>query len=261
MAEKIFIASDNQATLQTLSSILLKAGYDVASSKDGQTALEILETEEIDVALVALDLPDMSGIKILQKVDEVSPDTKIIVVAEQGSMETVIEAIRYQAHDYILKPFDHKEMLSIVASAIDRRNKEKRIRLLLEQLGSTLQQLKDEMGISGAPKPSRQLISLSDGVSIDFTRREMWRGSERIGLTPTEGKLMEILVTNRSRVMAHTDLTFLILGYEVNALEAPEILRPLISRLRKKLAVFPGGKKWIISVRGTGYVFDPELLN
>jgi len=64
---------------------------------------------------------------------------------------------------------------------------------------------------------------------------------------------------NWGRVISHEELAFLTLGYEVSDDEAPEILRPLISRLRRKLDSFPEGKKWITSVRGVGYVFDAEV--
>jgi two-component system KDP operon response regulator KdpE len=93
-------------------------------------------------------------------------------------------------------------------------------------------------------------------VLIDLARREVWRGNLRVGLTPTEGKLMKILLENRGRVIPHRDLVFMLHGYESTEWEAPEVLRPLISRLRRKLSVFPNGENWISNVRGTGYVFD-----
>jgi DNA-binding response OmpR family regulator len=67
---------------------------------------------------------------------------------------------------------------------------------------------------------------------------------------------MKILVENRGRVLTHKELVFLVQGYETTDWEAPEVLRPLVSRLRRKLSSFPGGEKWIINVRGTGYVFE-----
>ena len=87
----------------------------------------------------------------------------------------------------------------------------------------------------------------------------MWRGAEKERLTPTEAQLLEIFVTNWGRVLSHEELAFLIQGFEVSGDEAPEILRPLISRLRRKLDSFPEGKKWITSVRGVGYVFDADM--
>ncbi len=174
-------------------------------------------------------------------------------------METVIEAIRYNAHDYILKPFDPEEILASITKALACLEKEKRIRLLVGQLDDTQQKLKDELGYTGKPKSRQQFISLPEDVSLDLARREMWRGANKVRLTPTEAKLIEILVTNWGRVMPHGELVFLLQGFNVSDVESPEILRPLVSRLRRKLEAFPQGAKWITSVRGVGYVFDVDV--
>jgi len=259
MAEKILLASDDQEIRESLTSILQENGHEVTSAAKGQAALEILETEEIAVALVALSLPEMKGIEVLRKAGEISPETKVILITEQGSMESLLEAIRYQAHDYFLEPFDPQEILSSVTRALVQRSKEKRMRIFVEQLGNTLGQMKDELGYTDIPKTPQHIITLPGNVSLDLARRELWRGPIRERLTPTEGKLLEIFVKNWGRVLTHANIAFMVQGYEVDEFEAPEILRPLISRLRKKLANFPQGKKWIASVRGTGYVFDPGV--
>ena len=259
MTHMILIVSEDKTTQESLSAMLLKEGYGVSSATAGQSALDTLESKEISVTLIALDLPDMSGIKLLQNAQKISPGTKIILLAEGDSMETVIEAIRYNAHDYILKPVDSDEILVSITKALARLDKEKRVRLLVEQLDDTVQKLKDMMGYTGKPKSSLKVISLPGGVSLDLTRREMWRGAVKERLTPTEAQLLEIFVTNWGRVMLHGELVFLLQGFEVSDDEAPEILRPLISRLRGKLDSFPQGAKWITSVRGVGYVFDVDV--
>ncbi|MBC8554326.1 MAG: response regulator transcription factor [Candidatus Brocadiales bacterium] len=259
MTEKILIVGEDKLTQQTLSAMLLKEGYEVSSVTDVQSALSILESENISAALIALDLLDMSSAKVLRKTKEISPDTKIILLAENGSMETVIEAIRHDAHDYILAPIGHEEILASITNALAELDKEKRIRTLVQQIEDALQELKDLLGYTGKPKTSQRVISLPDGVSLDLPRREMWRGAEKERLTPTEAQLLEIFVTNWGRVLSNEELAFLIQGFEVSGDEAPEILRPLISRLRRKLDSFPEGKKWISSVRGVGYVFDADM--
>ncbi|MBC8462037.1 MAG: response regulator [Deltaproteobacteria bacterium] len=152
MSEKILIVEEDGAARKDLTAMLEKEGYDVKSMANGQVALDCIESDYIDVVLIAVSLPDRSGIKVLQKAGKISPDTKFIFLAEHGTMEHVIEAIRYQVHDYILKPFDTQEILSSVAGALALRNKEKRKRILIEQFENTLQQLKDLEGITGAPK-------------------------------------------------------------------------------------------------------------
>ena len=91
---------------------------------------------------------------------------------------------------------------------------------------------------------------------VDLERREIWQGDNRVVLTPTEGQLMKVMIENRGRVLSHKELVYLVQGYQTTDGEAPEILRPLISRLRRKLGQFPNGREWISNVRGTGYVFD-----
>lgn len=259
MTQMILIVSDNKTAQDTLTSVITRDEYRVLSVTHGNSALEILESEEIGVGMIALDLPDMTGIQVLQKAEKISPDTKIILLAKNGSLETVIEAIRNDAHDYILQPCDPEEILDSITKALAELDKEKRIRTLVQHIEDALQELKDLMGYAGKPKSSQRVISLPDGVSLDLPRREMWRGAEKERLTPTEGQLLEIFVTNWGRVMSHGELVFLLQGYEVDDDEAPEILRPLISRLRKKLGSFPGGKRWITNVRGVGYVFDADM--
>ena len=259
MTEKVLVTNNDQKAQKTLATTLLKDRYDVTSAEDGQAALDILETGEIDVGLIALDLPDMNGIEVLQKVGEIFPETKIIMIAEKGSTESMIAAIRHQAHDYFIEPFDPQEILSSITRALVQRRKEKRTRIFVEQLESTLQQMKDELGYTDIPKTPLQTVVLPGNVLLDLARRELWCGSVRERLTPTEGKLLEIFVQNWGQVLTHANLVFMIQGYEMDAFEAPEVLRPLISRLRKKLENFPNGEKWITSVRGTGYVFDPGV--
>jgi DNA-binding response OmpR family regulator len=261
MSVKIIIVDDDEITRKSLSEILRHEGYDVTTVDDGELALEILEAEEIDLMLLDIRMPGMDGIEVMRRVEEISPDTQIVMLTGHGTMETAIEALRYEAHDYLLKPPSRQEILSSVASGLARRDEEKRKRILLGQIENSLQQLKDVEGITAPPKPKRQVIALPDGVTLDLARREMWRGSNKERLTPTEGRLLEVFVTNWGRVLSHSELVFFVQGYEVAEWEAPEVLRPLISRLRRKLGIFPNGEKWISSVRGTGYVFDAEKPN
>jgi DNA-binding response OmpR family regulator len=208
--------------------------------------------------LLDIRMPGMDGIEVMQKATEISPDTEIIMLTAHGSMESAVESLRFGAHDYLIKPSSPQEILSSVAGALARHAEAQRKRLLLGQMETSLQQLKDAEGVSQSSVVGQRVISLPDGVMVDLARREVWRGNDRVMLTPTEGKLLKVLLENKGRVMTHKDLVFLVQGYEITDWEAPEVLRPLVSRLRRKLSNFPDGEKWIVNVRGTGYVFDVE---
>ncbi|MEA3350066.1 MAG: response regulator transcription factor [Chloroflexota bacterium] len=256
MSKKILIVDDEKNIRATVTKILEAEGYDILTAENGAEALSTLEQEDIDLILLDIRMPDIDGVEVMRKAGELSPETKIILLTGHGSLESAIAALRLKAHDYLLKPIPSQELLSSVASALALQDKEKQKRILLEQLESSLQQLKDVEGVSELAKSQARIVSLPDSVQADMTRRELWRGSDKVSLTPTEGKLLMGFVENWGRVMSHDELVFLVQGYEAAKGEAPEILRPLISRLRRKLSIFPDGEKWISSIRGTGYVFD-----
>ena len=81
---------------------------------------------------------------------------------------------------------------------------------------------------------------------------------ETIHLTPAEGRLLRVLIENPGRVFTHRELVLLVQGYDTSQREAPEILRPLVSRLRHKLEPFSALSESIVSVRGTGYLYEQE---
>lgn len=115
---------------------------------------------------------------------------------------------------------------------------------------------------------AQTVLGFDKGITIDLERREirqtihnaagMESTIQRLAMTPTEGKLMRILLENPGKVFSHRELVSLVQGYETSDQEAPEVLRPLISRLRHKLESFPNGKTWIRSIRGVGYTFEIE---
>lgn len=257
MTVKILVVDDEKAARKSLADILRLEGYDVSAVEDGSTALETFKEQSIDLVLLDIRMPGMDGIEVMQQVTEISPDTQIIMLTAHGSMESAIDSLRYGAHDYLIKPSSPQEILSSVAGALARHAEAQRKRILLGQMETSLQQLKDAEGVAKqANSAGQRVISLHDGVMVDLARREIWRGNDRVTLTPTEGKLLRVLLENKGRVMSHRDLVFLVQGYEITDWEAPEVLRPLVSRLRRKLSTFPDGDKWIANVRGTGYVFD-----
>jgi len=260
MSAKILVVDNDKGIRDELSNLLKTEKHDVFAVASGKEALEILDEKEIAVMIAEVDLSDLGGFKLIKNASQDYHGLFTILLTGNGSMETAIETLRFGAYDFLLKPISSQEILSCVSGALSRRDQTKRKRLLLEQLETSIQQLKEIEGMTELSKPDRQVIELPKDVQVDLARRELWRGSDHVHLTPTEGKMLRIFIDNWGRVMSHSEIAFLVQGYEVNEWEAPEVLRPLISRLRKKLGIFPGGKGWIRSVRGTGYVFDAEYL-
>jgi DNA-binding response OmpR family regulator len=256
MKGKILIVDDENTARRTWTDILRLEGYQVSAVASGDAAVASIQKDAVDVMLLDLRMPGMDGLEVLRTAAKLSPDTRLIVLTAHGSLESAIEALRHGAHDYLLKPASPEQVVNSVAAALARRAESQHKRILLGQIEASLQQLKTVEGVAEPVDTTPQMVSLGQGVMMDFARREIWRGADRVLLTPTEGKLMKVLWENRGRVMSHRELVFLVQGYETSDWEAPEVLRPLVSRLRRKLTVFPQGKSWIANVRGTGYIFE-----
>lgn len=256
MKGKILIVDDEKASRKSLRDILRLEGYTVTDKENGEEALKALEENDFDLMLLDLKMPGMSGLEVLEKAVDVAPNTKIIMLTAHGSLESAIEALRQGAHDYLLKPAQPKEILASVEKGITSSSEEERKRHLLDQMEASLKELKDAEGMETSTESPRSLFTLGEEIKVDLERREIWHGNQNVSLTPTEGKLMKVLMENRGRVLSHRELVLLVQGYQTTDWEAPEIMRPLVSRLRRKLASFEGGGDWIVNVRGTGYVFD-----
>jgi len=258
MAAKILIVDDEKAVRESLEEILRMEDYQVETAASGEEALEQVNDEEYDLVLLDLKMPGIDGVEVMRQISRYAQNTKVIILTGHGTLESAIEALRLGAEDYMLKPYESAAILDSIGRALSKNAQKKRKELLIEQLESSLDQLKDVEGITTPEMPARRVITLPQGIMVDLERREMWRGGERAHLTPTEGKLLSVFLENRGRVMSHKEIVFLVQGYETTEWEAPEVLRPMISRLRKKLATFPDVEEWVENVRGTGYVFDPK---
>ncbi|MEA2007691.1 MAG: response regulator transcription factor [Chloroflexota bacterium] len=258
MSTEILIVDDEKNVRESLQDILELEGYGVDAVASGEDALDKLNEEEYNLMLLDLKMPGINGVEVMHQAHLLHPQTKIIVLTGHGSVESVIEAIRAGAHDYILKPFETESILISINSCLTAKVKHQRKKMLMEQIESSLERLKDIEGITTPDLPSRRIITLPQGIMVDLERREIWRGNTRSHLTPTECALFSVFLENRGRAMTHVEIVHLTRGSEPTEWEAPEILRPMISRLRKKFIAFPGMKKWISNVRGMGYVFETE---
>jgi DNA-binding response OmpR family regulator len=256
MKGKILIVDDEETMRRSLADILRLEGAQVKVAASGEAAVDALRQNNFDLILLDLKMPGMDGLEVLRVANKIAPETQVILLTAHGSLESAIAALRLGAHDYLLKPASPSQIIRSVTSGLARHAEQLRKHELLEQLEVSVQQLK---GVENSQPTSIQVssaIRLSGGITIDLARRQIAQGDHKIVLTPTEGKLLKVLLENRKRVFTHRELVLLVQGYETSDWEAPEVLRPLISRLRRKLVTFPGGEKWITNVRGVGYVFD-----
>jgi DNA-binding response OmpR family regulator len=239
----ILVVDDEPIERQTLTDILRLEGYYVDSVANGEAAVDYVRIKPVDIILLDLRLPGMSGLDVIKVISRTTPDVEIIMLTAHGSMESAIEALRNRVHDYLLKPASPTQIIESVERGLTRR-------------AAKLQA--SERQETGIEADQHAIVAMGDGTVIDFGRRLVQAGSRTIFLTAAEGRLLKILTENTGKVLTHRELVLLVQGYSASQQEAPEILRPLVSRLRQKLSKMPSLTKRIVSVRGTGYVFENE---
>jgi two-component system response regulator PilR (NtrC family) len=130
----ILIVDDEEVLQDVLSSLLRKEGYDVLSARSGEEGLEVLAENDVDLVLLDLMLPGISGQDVLQKIRRSDPDTVVVVVTAYSSIEGAIEAMRSGAFHYIPKPFKNQEVLLTVRKGLEQRRLTTENRSLREQL-------------------------------------------------------------------------------------------------------------------------------
>jgi DNA-binding response OmpR family regulator len=238
----ILVVDDEPIERQTLSDILRLEGYHVSAVATGEAAVDYVRLNTIELMLLDLRMPGMSGLDVIKVVNRTAPDVEIILLTAHGSMDSAIEALRSRISDYLLKPASPPLILESVARALLRRAAR------IESRNHQESTVKDENAV----------VTLGDGTVIDFGRRLVRSGARTVFLTPAEGRLLKLFAENMGKVFTHRELVLLVQGYSTSQQEAPEILRPLVSRLRQKLTRIPAILKRIVSVRGTGYVFEKE---
>jgi DNA-binding response OmpR family regulator len=277
----LLVVDDEETTRRSLADILSLEGYQVKSARNGDEAIALISENPFDLLLLDLKMPGTDGLDVLRYVtgDEYyaqqvhrissslinnSPGTReivrptVILLTAHGSLESAIEALHYGAQDYLLKPSSPGQILNSVTRGLEARAELLQKQSLLEQLESSIQKL-TKVDKEQADKLKSQIVVLENGITFDLTRREIRFKELQVKLTPTEGKLLSVFLKNANRVFTHRELVLLVQGYEIKDWGAAEILRPLVSRLRKKLVLFPQGENWIVSIRGTGYLFDPAM--
>jgi len=244
MKSNILIVDDEPVTRKSLTDILRLEGYNVTSAPNGQAAVEYVRTHQVDLMVVDLRMPGMDGLEVVQVVNQLAPDTEVVLLTAYASTETAIQALRLRIHDYLQKPAPPAQIVSSVKKGLDRR--------------AARMQAKGGVLDSSDAMEALDSVILDDGTEVDLSRRQIKREEIIVNLTPAEGRLLRVLLANEGKVFAHRELVLLVQGYDTSQREAPEILRPLVSRLRHKLDVFPALSDQIVSVRGTGYVYEDK---
>jgi DNA-binding response OmpR family regulator len=259
LAARVMVVDDEAVARVSLAEVLRLEGYQVATAASGEEALSLLsKSEPFDLVVLDLKMPGMDGLEVTETMQREYPSTVIVLLTAFATLETAIQAIRQGAHDYLLKPCPIPEILESVRKGLTKRQHEQHRQQLVNQLQRTLSELAtvegtDEVEEAASPQPSR-FIQIRD-VVVDRQKHVAMLRGRPLELTPTEFKILVCLMETPDQVWSPQELVRRAQGYETDAWGARAIVRVHIRRLRKKMEFDPSEPKYILNVRGVGYMF------
>lgn len=227
LSKRILVVDDDPAVVRLMRGYLEKAGFDVLTAFDGETALHTLRREKPDLILLDLMLPDRDGIEItrIMRNDEVLCTIPIIMLTARVEDTDKILGLEVGADDYVTKPYNPREVVA-------------RVRACFRTLNRVGHQLDDK-------------ILLAGDLKLDIGRREVARAGEEISLTPTEFDLLRVLMEQAGYVLTRNDLVQKALGIEYPGLD--RTLDSHIRNLRTKVEPDPKNPTYVKTVYGVGY--------
>ncbi|MFQ5656224.1 MAG: response regulator [Candidatus Methylomirabilales bacterium] len=146
LSPKVLVVEDEFLERAIYSDLLRQHGYKVIPATTGSQALELLRDETVDVILVDLVLPGMSGLELIERLRAVTPETPVIVVTAHPSSTNAITALKLGAFDYIVKGFKNEVMLHAIKRAVEKRQLELQNQSLLRQIKTMAERLIDRQG-------------------------------------------------------------------------------------------------------------------
>jgi two-component system KDP operon response regulator KdpE len=226
---RALLVEDDPNIVDLIRSNLAVRGFDTVVSTDGLQALQLLETEEPDIVLLDLTLPDADGFELCRQIRERS-SVGVIVVSARGGERDKITALNMGADDYMTKPFSVDELLARITATLRRTR------------------------ATGAVEPGPPIVTAGD-VVIDLASQQVTRQGDAVHLTPTEFALLRELVTERGKLLSHAHLLRRVWGpaYQTET----EYVRVYVGRLRAKLEV-EGAPPLILTAPRAGYRFVAE---
>lgn len=229
MNEKILVVDDEINIINVIKDYLLTESYDVYTADNGKRAMQLFKEEEIDLIILDLMLPDMSGEEICKTIRKES-NVPILMLTAKSSEDDKVTGLYIGADDYLTKPFSPRELMGRVR-AILRRAK-------------------------GNTHTSDILEFNSNDLTIDVPKHEVKKNGEAINLTPNEFKVLLVLAQNPNKVYSRSQLVSIAFGYDFEGYD--RTVDTHIKNLRQKIEDNAKEPKYIVTVHGVGYKFEGE---
>jgi DNA-binding response OmpR family regulator len=220
--KKILVVDDEKKIVDIVKAYLERDGYRVVVAYDGRLALQIARSEFPDLIILDLMLPEVSGWDVCRTLRNESNVPIIMLTALDDDSDKIL-GLELGADDYVVKPFNPKELVSRVRAVLRRTE-------------------------SAAVKMKRIEIT---GLTIDLEKHEVRRGDKLLELTPTEFELLRVMAEAPGRVYSRMQLLDKVQGSAYEGYE--RVIDSHIKNLRKKVETDPDLPRYILTVRGIGY--------
>jgi two-component system, OmpR family, response regulator RegX3 len=220
---KVLLVDPDLDLLDVTAYALRRDGFDVITAVDGLQALQRWRADGPDVVVLDVDLPRLSEFEVCRQIREAGP-TPVILLSASHTEEGITQGFRLGADDYVRKPFSPRELAM-------------RIRAIWRRVTG-----------SGAVEPVREL-RIGD-LRLNFDSHEIQVGDSRVGLTPLEFRLLQVLATNEGRVISAVRLADHAWAYTGGD---PALLKSHISHIRRKMRSVGSTLVDIRPVRSVGY--------
>ena len=223
---RVLVVEDERPLLRALAMNLTARGYAVTEAESGARALTALADHQHDAIVLDLGLPDMSGVEVIRAVRRFAATPIIVLSARSGSSDKV-EALDLGADDYVTKPFSMDELLARLR-ATSRR----------------------------AASDSESVVAKVGDVTIDLGLTSAVAGDgEGVHLTPTEWKILDVLLRRPGKLVASDTLLTAVRGSSEHT--DPSYLRIYLAQLRRNLEPEPSRPRHLITEPGMGYRYRP----
>lgn len=224
---KILVVDDDPAVRESLRRSLIFNGYAVLLAADGEEALDKVQSERPDMAILDVMMPKLDGLEVCRELRSQGDDIPILLLTARDSVSERVAGLDAGADDYLTKPFALEELLARTRSLIRRAARP-----------------------ASVDTQQTEILKFDD-LELDPATRDVTRGGRQISLTRTEFALLELLLRNPRKVLSRTTILEDVWGYDFptsgNALEV------YIGYLRRKTEA-DGEPRLIQTVRGVGYV-------
>ncbi len=176
---QILIVEDDVRVAQLISRVLQDNEYQPTIAYDGKYAMELIQSKDFDLIITDIILPELNGVELCKKVRIIKPHIPIIMLTALGTTNHKVEGLDAGADDYMVKPFEMKELLARVRAVLKR-----------SQRSSTLHQ---------------SILSYED-LELDRNTKTVKRANKEVKLTPKEFQLLEYFLTNPERVLSRAEI-------------------------------------------------------